>query len=126
MMDALTIAHLGSALLALLVTGLMTAGFVRLARSSAGLIRHLAVGILTIHAAAFLRTLYRDIVPVVVGDDSILLSRTVFLAVALILNILIVLAGWHGLRALYHAIPHQARSRSSLLTAAMYPPRRRR
>jgi hypothetical protein len=123
--DALTIAHLGSAFLVLLVTGLMAAGFVRLSWYARGLIRHLAIGILTVHLAVFLRTLYRDVAPLIFDGGSLIFSDTGVLAVALVLNALIALAGYHGLKALYLAIPKEARARYSLLTAALYPPLRR-
>lgn len=126
MIDALRFAHLGSALLALLVTGLMAAGFVRLAFRSRGLVGNLAMSILTIHLAVFIRTLYRDILPLVFEPDAVLFSREFFLGGTLVLNVLIALAGWSGLRALYLAIPDSARSRYSPLTAALYPPLRRR
>ena len=126
MIDFLTFAHLGSALLALLVTGLMAAGFVRLALRAKGLVGHLATGIVMVHAAVFVRTLYRDIAPWFLDEGSILLSRACFLIVTMVLNALIALAGWHGLRALYLAIPESARGRYSLLTAALYPPFRTR
>ena len=126
MLDILAVAQIGSALLALLVTGLMAAGFVRLAWHARGLVGHLATGVLTIHTAVFLRTFYRDIVPFLFDETTLVRSPTVTLAVALLLNALIALAGWHGLRALHLAIPEPARRRYSLLTAALYPPLFRR
>jgi ABC-type transport system involved in cytochrome c biogenesis permease subunit len=124
--DILTVAHLGSAVLALVVTGLLAAGFVRLAWNARGLVRHMAVGILAIHSAVFLHTLYRDIVPWLFGGSAFLFAPGAALAVALVLNTLIVVAGWHGLRALHLAIPEPARRRYTILTAALYPPLRRR
>lgn len=126
MTDLLTIAHLASALLVLLVAGLMAAGFVRLAWRSRGLVGHMATGILAVHGAIFLRTLYRDILPLVLGEGSAAYGRLAFLSVTLTLNLLLILAGWHGLRALYLAIPPEDRGRYTLLTAALYPPLRRR
>ncbi len=126
MIDVLTGAYLLSALGALVVTGLMAAGFVRLAFRGRGLVGHMAIGIVTVHSAVFLRTLYRDLAPLVFDESSVLFSRGAFLVVALALNGLIAIAGWHGLKALYLAIPEQARGRYSLLTAAMYPPFRSR
>ena len=125
MIDILTVSQVVSALVALLVTGLIALGFVRLARAAEGLIGNLAFGIVTIHAATFLRTLYRDILPMFV-DVEILFARVMFLSVTLALNVLIVLSGWHGLRALHLAIPEPQRARYSMLTAALYPPLRRR
>jgi hypothetical protein len=124
--DILTVAHLGSAVLALVVTGLLAAGFVRLAWIARGLVRHMAVGILAIHSAVFLRTLYRDIAPLFLDASTILFTPVGALAAALVLNTLIVVACWHGLRALHLAIPKPARGRYSILTAALYPPLRRR
>jgi hypothetical protein len=120
--DVLQMAKLGSAFLALVVTGLMAIGFVRLALRARGLVGHLAIGILAIHAAVFLRTLYRDFAPLLLDDGSVLFTRGGSLVAALVLNVLIVVAGWHGLRALHLAIPAAARRRYSLLTAALYPP----
>jgi hypothetical protein len=127
LIDVLTAAQRGSAVLALLVTGLMAAGFARLAvRRNGGLVGNLATGILSIHLAVFLRTLYRDMLPLMLPPESFVFSRGFFLVGTLVLNALIVIAGWNGLRALYLAIPEPARARYSLLTAALYPPLRRR
>ena len=125
MTDILEIAQLGSALAALVVTGLMGLGFVRLAWAARGLTGHLAQGVVMIHSAVFLRTLYRDVLPLGFPAGT-LFARPVFLAVTLLLNALIALAGWHGLRALHLAIPEEARGGYSLMTAALYPPLRRR
>ncbi len=125
MTDVLGLVHVGSSVVALIVTGLMGLGFVRLAWTARGLIGHLAQGVVMVHAAVFLRTLYRDILPLAVAPE-VLFARPAFLTVSLVLNALIVLAGWHGLRALHLAIPDAVRGRYSLLTAALYPPLRRR
>jgi hypothetical protein len=124
--DLLTVAQLGSAVLALLVTGLMAAGFARLALRATGLVGGLAKGILVIHMVAFLRTFYRDILPLFVDPGSWVFSESSLISETLVLNVLVVLAGWHGLKALYLAIPESVRGRYSLLTAALYPPLRRR
>jgi hypothetical protein len=70
--------------------------------------------------------LYRDILPLIIAPDSVIFSRGLFLGGTAVLNVLIVLAGWHGLMALYLAIPESVRGRYSPLTAALYPPFRRR
>lgn len=126
MNDVMTTVHLGSVFLVVLVTGLMAVGFVRLAYWARGLVGHLARGILAIHLAILLRTLYRDVLPLFVMRDAAVFAPAVMFSVAVALNVLIALAGWHGLRALYLAIPEPARGRYSLLTAALYPPFRRR
>lgn len=120
------VVHVGSAVLAVIVTGLMTAGFVRLAWRARGLIGHFAKGVVIIHFCALVRTAYRDLVPLVLPETSPLLSVEVWTGVVVTLNLLVAVAGWHGLLALYLAIPEPARRRYSILTAALYPPLFRR
>lgn len=115
-----------SAYFAALAAGIVGYGFVRLAFRQSGLVGHMAVGLLMMHLAVFLRTLYwdafRNLAPEELwtwwydwsGESSI----NVFF------NVLVILAGYHSLKALHLAIPADVRAEYSLIGAAFYPRRR--
>jgi hypothetical protein len=115
-----------------LITGCMAAltaflvgmGFVRLAILDRGPMGHFAAGLLLVHLAVLLRTLYRDIGPRIVEDDvwSRLFDPAGHLAVTVTINLLVIYSGYHSLKALLLVIPADRRGDYSLVTAALYPP----
>ena len=112
-----------SAYLAVATTAVVGYGFVRLAFKHSGLVGHLATGLLLMHTAVFLRTLYwdglRNVVPQSIWNQWYAISNGT--AVNLVFNVMVILAGYHSLKALKLAIPEEIRSRYSLLGAAFYP-----
>ncbi len=112
-----------SAYLAVAATAIVGYGFVRLAFKHSGLVGHLAMGLLLMHTAMFVRTLYwdglRNVVPKSAWDQWYVASNGT--AVNLVFNVMVILAGYHSLKALKLAIPEEIRGQYSLLGAAFYP-----
>ncbi len=112
-----------SALAAILATGLLVYGFVRLSLKGEGLIRHLSIGLLLMHFVVFLRTGYWHIVSF--GFPAwkwpSLIESTFSVAIHMFFNLLVVVAGYFSLKALWLAIPTRVRADYTLFGAAFYP-----
>lgn len=98
-------------------------GFVRLALRHTGIIGDLATGLLLMHAAVLLRTLYWDGLRAALPDPvwQRWYEMSGETAINLLFNTMIVLAGYHSLRALRLSIPEEIRGEYTLLGAAFYP-----
>jgi hypothetical protein len=112
-----------SAIAAILATAILVWGFVRLGLKSKGLIRHLALGLLLMHLVVFLRTGYWHIVSFVfpIWKVGFVTQSDIGTAVFLLFNLIVVVAGFFSLKALWLAIPSTVRQDYSLLGAAFYP-----
>ena len=110
--------------LAALSAFLVAMGFVRLAFADRGPMGHFAAGLLLVHLAVCLRTIYRDIVPGWFGADpgTEIFGPGVHAAVLLAFNAMVLVSGYHSLKALYLTIPEDKRGRYHILTAPLYPP----
>lgn len=121
--DILYTASHVSAYLGAIVTGILGYGFLRLSCRHSGVVGHLATGLLLMHVAVFLRTLYWD------GLRNLLSAEiwarwydlTGGTTVNLFFNLMVVGAGYHSLRALQLSIPEEVRGEYSLIGAAFYP-----
>lgn len=112
-----------SAFAAILATALLVWGFVRLSLKSQGLIRHLAIGLLLMHFVVFMRTGYWHIIAFIFPrwEWGLVLDSNFGTMLLLIFNLLVVVAGYFSLKALWLAIPASKRPDYSLLGAAFYP-----
>ena len=124
--DFLDAANCAAAFLAALAAGLVGYGFVRLAFRKSSLVGHLATGLLLLHAAVFLRTIYwdalRNLVSEAAWDAWYEMSGET--SVNLLFNGMVIAAGYHSLKALRLAIPEEVRGEYSLVGSAFYPRRR--
>ena len=104
-------------------TGLVGLGFVRLTFGDRGLVHHLALGLMVMHAAVFLRTLYwdvaRDWMPPAAWEAWT--DMTDGISVNLVFNVLLIFALYHSLKALKLSIPEDIRGDYTIVTAALYP-----
>lgn len=112
-----------SAAAAVLATALLVWGFVRLGMKSAGIIRHLALGLLLMHLVVFLRTGYWHVVSMLfpLWKVGAVIESDIGTALLVLFNLLVVVAGYFSLKALWLAIPAAKRSDYGLLGAAFYP-----
>ncbi len=112
-----------SALAAIVATAILVYGFVRLSLKGQGLIRHLSIGLLLMHFVVFLRTGYWHIISF--GFPAwkwpLLIESTFGVLVHLFLNLIVVVAGYFSLKALWLAIPGSIRNDYTLFGAAFYP-----
>ncbi len=116
--------NLVSGIFAALAALLVALGFVRLAVIDRGTLGHFAAGLLLIHLAVFMRTIYRDIAPGWFGPDrwATMVDATSHTSFTIFFNVLVLVSGYNSLKALLLAIPPEKRGRYSLLTAPLYPP----
>ncbi len=112
-----------SAYAAAAAAGLVAYGFVRLAIRRSGIVGHLSAGMVLMHVAAFLRMMYWDGLRIFLPESAWttwydLSGET---SVNLLFNGLVVVAGYHSLKALRLAIPEDARGQYSLIGSVFYP-----
>jgi len=121
--DSLSLLDQVLACLAAAAAGLVGYGFLRLAFRHSGSVGHLATGLLLMHLVVVSRSLYLGTIRFLVSPEV----WTAWLALNgdhvanLVLNALVVLAGYHSLKALKLSIPPEIRDEYSLIGTAFYP-----
>ncbi len=120
--DVFFAAHVAMPYLVSLMTALVTLGFMQVAFYANGVVKYLTLGFLLLYLTVFLRTIYWDVLPRWIPPEIWAAWRdmTRGVAINIVFHILVTLACYFSLKAVYRAIPEAERVQFSIFTAPFY------